>query len=230
MKKNLVIVGTSSTAITVKSFVEHYDLFNILGFAVNRSYIKDPIYCEKPVFAIEELDNVIDKDNDLLFVAIQWNHLNADRRKVYESLKVLGYKFANLISPNAIIKGKLIGDNCWIADQVNIDFGSVIGSNCFLKIQAFVADSCIIEDHCFIGAKSLIAGGCKVGKQSFIGLSSTLFDDTTVGEKCIVGACTAVKRNLPNYSKISTSLDNYKIKQYEEDEIESKLISSLNVR
>lgn len=228
--ENLVIVGTSTTAKTIMSFVEHYSLFNIIGFAVNRSYIKDSVYCGKPIYAIEELDKIIDKNKVYLFVAIQWNHLNADRRRVYEALKEEGYKFANLISPSAIIKGKIAGDNCWIADQVNIDFGTTIGNNCFIKINAFVADGCIIGDHCFIGAKSLIAGGCKVGKQSFIGLSSTIFDDTDVGEKCIVGACTVVKRNLPNFTKISTTLESYKIKQYSEDIIESKLVSSLNVR
>ena len=228
--ENLIIIGTSTTAKTVKTFVEHYNLFNVIGFAVNRVYLKDSTYCDKPIFAIEDLDTIIDKQKVFLFVAIQWNRLNADRRKVYETLKKEGFRFANLISPSAIVKGRLIGDNCWIADQVNIDFGTIVGANCFIKIQANILDNCVIEDNCFIGAKALIAGGCKIGEQSFIGLSSTIFDDTSVGKKCIVGACTAVKRNLPDFTKITTSLDSFKIKKYSEEEIESKLISSLNVR
>ena len=83
-----------------------------------------------------------------------------------------------------------------------------------------------IESHCFFGAKSTIGGGCKIGKQSFIGINSTVFDDTIIGEKCIVGACTAVKRNMPDYSLCKTSSTNTEIKQYSEDIIESKLLFS----
>lgn len=230
VKKNLVIVGISTTAKTVLAFVKHYDLFNVLGFAVNNSYIREPTFCDKPVFAIEELDGIIDKSKDYLFVAIQWNRLNADRRNVYEMLKQEGFLFANIISPNAIIHGNLSGDNCWIADQVNIDFGTIIGSDCFLKVQSYVAGNCIVSDHCFIGAKSIIGGGCKVGEQSFVGINATIFDCTEVGKKCIVGACSIVKRNMPDFSKISTILDNYVIKQYSEEEIEGKLMFNKNVR
>lgn len=230
MNKNLIIIGTGSTAKIVSLFVERYKLFNLLGFAVNESYINERTFCGKPVYAIENLDDIIDKENDFLFVAIQWNRLNADRKKVYLTLKQAGYKFANLIAPNAIVKGDLVGDNSWISDLVFIDVCSTIGANCFIKSSAIILDNCVISDHCFIAAKSLVAGGCKVGEQSFIGLNATLFDDTVVGKKCIVGACTAVKRNLPDYSKITTSLDSFNIKQYTEEEIEFKLISELNVR
>lgn len=229
-RKNLVIIGTSTTAKTVSEFVEHYNLFNILGFAVNKLYINKNTFCDKPVFAIEDLDKIIDKSKDYIFVAIQWNNLNADRRKVYEMLKKEGYNFANIVSPNAILHGNLSGDNCWIADQVNVDFGTEIGSDCFLKVQSFIASNCIIQDHCFIGAKSLIGGGSRIGEQSFIGLNATVFDCTEVGKKCIVGACSVVKRNMPNFSKVSTSIDSYKIKQYTEDVVESKLMFNKNVR
>ena len=230
MNKNLIIIGTGSTAKVVSLFVERYKLFNLLGFAVNKSYISEQIFCGKPVYAIENLDDIIDKENDFLFVAILWNRLNADRKKVYLTLKQAGYKFANLIAPNAIVKGDLTGDNSWISDFAIVEVGSTIGANCFIKSSAIISDNCVISDHCFIAAKSFVAGGCKVGEQSFIGLNATLFDDTVVGKKCIVGACTAVKRNLPDYSKITTSLDSFNIKQYTEEEIEFKLISELNVR
>ena len=230
MKQNLVIIGTGSTAKVVYSFVEFYGLYNVLGFAVNRAYLNSSTYCDKPVYAIEDLERIMDKNNDLLFVAIQWNRLNADRRFVYENLKAKGYLFANVVSPNAIIKGQLLGDNCWIADLVSIESGSTIGANCFMRAHAHIEDNTSIGDHCFIGANALIAGGCKIGEQSFIGLSATVFDDTTIGKKCIIGASTAVKRNMPDFSSCKTASCAYEIKQYTEAEIESKLMFSKNVR
>ena len=163
-------------------------------------------------------------------MAIQWNRLNSDRRKVYEQLKCEGYKFANLVSPLASISGTLTGDNCWITDFVCIDTDAVIGNNVFVKVGAWVGDHALIGDHCFIGAKSTVGGGVKVGEQSFIGLGSVVFDDTTVGKKCIVGAATALKRNLPDFSVYKTASDNFVVKTYLENEIESKLEFRKNVR
>lgn len=228
--ENIVIIGTSVAANNICKFIEKYKLYNVLGFAVNREYKTEATYLDKPVYCIEELDLIIDKTKDYIFVAIQWNRLNADRRKVYEQLKGEGYKFANLVSPLASINGVLAGDNCWITDFVCIDTDAVIGNNVFVKVGALVGDHALIGDHCFIGAKSTVGGGVKVGEQSFIGLGSVVFDDTTVGKKCIVGAATALKRNLPDFSVYKTASDNFVVKEYSEDVIEQKLLFRKNVR
>ena len=226
----LVIIGTSIAASNIYKFVEKYKLYDVLGFAVNHEYRTVDTYLGKTVYNIEDLAEVIDKSSDYLFVAIQWNRLNADRRKVYEQLKAEGYKLANLVSPLASINGQLAGDNCWISDFVCIDTDSVIGNNVFVKIGACVGDHTIIGDHCFIGAKSMVGGGVRVGEQCFIGLGSVVFDDTTIGRKCIVGAATALKRNLPDFSVYKTNSENFVTRTYSEDEIEQKLMFRKNVR
>lgn len=226
----IVIIGTGVAANNICKFIEKYNLYDVIGFAINREYKTKESFLGKPVFEIESLDQIVDKSKDYIFVAIQWNRLNADRRKVYEQLKSEGYMFANLISPLASINGQLIGDNCWITDFVCIDTDAVIGNNVFVKVGAWVGDHANISDHCFIAAKSTVGGGVKVGEQSFIGLGAVVFDDTTVGRKCIVGAATALKRNLPNYCVYKTSNDNSVIKEYPTDEIEQKLVFKKNVR
>lgn len=228
--ENIVIVGTSSTAACVYDFIEKYQLFNVVGFAVNKEYKQSETYLDKPVYELEKLFSVIDKERDYLFVAIQWNRLNADRRKVYELLKGEGYKFANLVSPLASFNGILIGDNCWITDFVCVEKDAVIGNNVFVKVGALIADQALINDHCFIGAKSTIGGGVKVGEQSFVGLGTIIFDDTTIGRKCIVGAATAVKRNLPDCCVYKTRAEQFVIKTYSEEEIENKLMFKKNIR
>lgn len=228
--ENIVIIGTSVAANNIFKFIEKYQLFNVLGFAVNKEYRNSVEYLGKPVFELESLDTIIDKDKDFIFVAIQWNNLNADRKRVYEALKSQGYKFANLISPMASINGTLVGDNCWITDFVCIDTDAIIGNDVFVKVGAWVGDHALVGDHCFIGAKSTVGGGVKVGEQSFIGLGAIVFDDTTVGKKCIVGAATALKRNLPDFSVYKTTSDTCVVKSYPEDVIESKLQFRKNVR
>lgn len=226
----IVIIGTSVAANNVCKFIEKYKLFEVMGFAVNKGYRTVDTYLDKPVYNVEELDKIINKSKDYIFVAMQWNRLNADRRRVYETLKAEGYKFANLISPLASINGKLIGDNCWITDFVCVDTDAVIGNNVFVKVGALVGDHAKISDHCFIGAKSTVGGGVHVGEQSFIGLGAIVFDDTSIGKKCIVGAATALKRNLPDFSAFKTNSDDFIVKSYTEDVIENKLQFRKNIR
>ena len=153
----------------------------------------------------------------------------ADRRDLYLRLKARGFKFANIISPKASIRGTVSGDNCWIHDFVVIQNDTTIGNNVAIMAQSLIGDNAVIEDHCFLGAKSTVGGGSVIGEQTFVGINCTVFDDTKVGKKCILGACTSVKRNVLDYSLYKTSSE-IVIKQYGEDVIESKLMFSKNVR
>ena len=229
--ENLVIVGIGTNSRLALSFIKYHNLFNVIGFAVNKDYYTCDTFEGYPVYSLEELENKIgSKDGYSLFISLLWNHLNADRRNLYDYCKNKEFKLANLISPLAIIRSEIKGDNCWIQDQVVIQNDTVIGSNVAIMAGALIGADCIVGSHCFFGAHSLLAGGCTLGEQSFVGLKATVFDDTKIGKKCIVGACTAVKRNMPDYSKYITSSDNIVIKQYDEAEIESKLVFSKNKR
>ena len=228
-KENLILIGLGSSAKTIYRFVTKYNLFNVIGFAADRKYITDSKFCDCSVYAIEDLESIMDKTKDKIFVAIQWNKLNADRKSLYLKLKSQGYKFANLISPMAVINGEVVGDNCWITDKVIVDFGAIIEENVFIKIGAFVGPNSIVHSHCFIGMNSLIAGGCEIGEQTFVGITSVVFDQVTVGRKCLIGGATIVKRNLADFSKISSTSD-FVVKQYDEETIESKLLFKNNVR
>ena len=228
--KNLIIIGTSTTSEHVYNFVTEYKLFHVKGFAVDKEYQNGKIFMSLPLYAIDELDEVMDKNTDLLFVSIMWNKLNAERRDVYNKLKDAGYQFANLISPTAKIRGVLLGDNCWVHDYAIVQHDATVGSNVLVMAYSLIGALSHIGDHSFLGAKSTIAGGCNIGSQTFVGINSTVFDGTSIGEKCIIGACTAVKRNMPECSVYRTSSDQIEIKEYSPNEIENKLQFKLNNR
>jgi carbonic anhydrase/acetyltransferase-like protein (isoleucine patch superfamily) len=146
-------------------------------------------------------------------------------------MKSQNYLFANIISPTAIIRGDIIGDNCWFHDYVVIQNDATIYSDVMVMAYTLIGAHAVVESHCFFGTKSTLGGNSKVGEQSFIGINATIFDDVNVGNKCIIGACSAVNRNMSNFSLwkrniIATDV----IKQYAPDEIESKLAPNKNVR
>ena len=227
--EKIIIVGISTNARHAYEFVKDYNLFDVIGFAVDEQYLNIDSFYGLPVFGLKSLDQHVDKANTKLFLAMLWNHLNADRRKLFERLAGEGWQFANLVSPSAKIRGKIVGSNVWVHDNVVIQNDAIIGDNVSIMAMALIGSDTVIEDHCFFGTKSTIGGGSKIGEQSFVGMNCTVFDGTEVGKKCILGACAAIKRNIPDYSLCRTNIE-YQIKQYDKDEIENKLIASNNVR
>jgi sugar O-acyltransferase (sialic acid O-acetyltransferase NeuD family) len=228
--ENLVLIGASTTAKTIFKFVNDHKLFNIAGFAVDPEYRYTDSYCDHPVFDLTHLDKIIDKKSDMIFISMQWNRLNKDRRDLYLRLKSAGYSFANIISPTAIIHGKIRGDNCWIADNVIIEANAEIGENTFVQSKVCIGPNTIIGPHCFIGIGSVLAGAVEIGEQSFVGINATIFDHVKIGKKSIIGACTKVKRSHPDFSIVKTVSDPDVVIQSFEDEIENKLLASLNIR
>ncbi len=230
MKEKLIIVGISQTAEQLFSFVQKYELFDVLGFAVDKKYINDTTFMGLDVYALEDLDTIFDKNSIKLFVALSWNKLNADRRDLYNRLKSLGYSFANVISPNSYVYGTIEGDNCWVHDLVSIYYDARVGSNNIFLTSALVGSSSTIGSHCFCGVKSTVCGECSVGNQTFIGTNATVFDGRKVGNKCLIGGCVAVNRDLPDNSLIKFGAGAQQIKQYSEQEIEAKLVPIKNVK
>ena len=225
MKEKLIIVGLGTNARHVYEFVKYYELYEVVGFAVNSIYRTTDKFYGLPVYTLEDLTK-----DFVVFVALLWNHLNRDRKQIYEYCKSKGYRMINLVSPKSIIRGELLGDNCWIHDFVIIQNDAKLESDIAIMAYSLIGADTNVASHCFFGARSVLGGGSTIGEQSFVGINATVFDDTIIGKKCIIGACTAVKRNMPDFSRYVTKSEDIIVKQYSEDDIEEKLVFSKNVR
>lgn len=227
--QNLIIIGLGKTAAHLSTFIREYNLFNIKGYAVDNEYYSETTYNNLPVYELEALETKIDMNKDKIFVAMMWNNLNQDRKSTYLKLKERGFNFANIISPNSFIRIEIQSDNCWVHDNVIIQNDVELGSNNFFMANTLIGANSKIRSHCFFATKCTVAGGCEIGEQTFVGINATVFDDTRVGKKCIVGACTSIKRNVPDFTSIRSKSE-YIQKTYSEEEIIKKLNSRKNVR
>ena len=223
--KRLVIIGTSETAERILVFCNIYKLYDVIGFAIDAKYKKIDTFHGLPVWELETLDKHIDKQKDFLYVALFWNHLNGDRRRLYERLKRQGYHFANIISPKASVRGD-IGENCWIMDYTIVQEGAEVGDNVIIADMALVGNLDCIGAHCFIGAQSMIMGGVKIGEQTFVGNGSTVFENLEIGSKCIIGATTVVKEDIPSCTVVKNPMHAQILKHYSDIEIESKMVAN----
>lgn len=163
-------------------------------------------------------------------MAVLWNRLNADRRYLYEKVKLMGYHFANIISPNAQVRGELLGDNCWICDGVIVQEHVKFGNDIFVMDNAMVGHWTMVSDHVFIAIRATVCGAVDIGEQCYIGANATVFDEVKIGKKCLIGGATVAKRSVPDFSVVKIPSDTMIIKQYPEDVIESKWLAHHNVR
>lgn len=229
-RTKIIIVGLGTTATDAYQFIERHGLYEVLGFAVHSEYKTTDTYLEHKVYSLERLEEEIGNSDFSVFIAILWNSLNSDRKNVYEYCKSKHYHIANLVSPTSIIRGRIEGDNCWINDFAVIQSNTTLKSNIIIRDFSLLGNDCVIESHCFIGVHTVVGGNSTIGEQTFVGMNVTIFDDVAIGKKCIVGAGTVVKRNLPDFSTIKINEQCFNIRQYSENEIESKLVHKKNQR
>lgn len=207
------------------AFCQIYQLYDVIGFAVDRQYRRMNSFHDLPLWDLEALDQQIDKDNVSIYVAMFWNHLNGDRREMYERLKFEGYSFANIISPRSSVRGT-VGDNCWVMDNVVVQEGAKVGNNVIIADNALVGNLSQVGHHCFIGVHSTIMGGVIIGNQTFVGVCTTIFENLTIGEKSIIGATSIIKDDILAYTVVKAAQPTQTIKHYTESDMESKLIAN----
>lgn len=218
--EKLLLIGTSSLAAETLDFIERYQLFDVIGFTVNKAYIKESVFFGKPIIPMEELDQHIDKDNVKLFSTVTWyNYLNRERKKIFDLLKKEGYKFANLISPHALVYTKDLGEGNWIHDLTHIGYDAHIGDDNVFWAKSFIAHSCVIGNHNFFGPGSVVAGHDYINDCCFVGVNALIHNRVVVGNKCVIGGGATVKRDLPDFSLCVA--DNSFVKQCDEEKIES---------
>lgn len=196
-----MIVGAGHLANEIVDFIKHYDLFDIVGFTVNKDRMQYDQYLGAPVYPMEELENCIDKNEVKLFEAISWYHnmMGLREEKFYE-LRDRGFHFANVISPRAMIWTDKIGEGNWICDNVYIGYHVEVGNNNIFRACSDVQHYSKIGDNCFIADMSMLAGHVTLGNRCFVGISCAIHNKVVIGEKCVVGGGCVIKSNVPDYS------------------------------
>lgn len=209
-KEKLVIVGIGSLTPNIVDFVKRYDLFDIVGFSVDKKYIIEE-YDGLPVYPLEDIEKYINKDEVKIFISISWyNYLNKYKKEKYDYLAKRGFHFANLVSPTAQISTKHIGEGNWFCDYSYVGYDAVIGNNNVFGTFCLVGHNSIIGHHNALVGRSTIAGDVNIGDRNYFGLCSTVFNELSIGNCCIIGGGSVVNRSLPDYSQVFVPESKYR--------------------
>lgn len=119
------------------------------------------------------------------------------RQRLYERFKLLGYDFATVIHPSAVVASDVIfGEGAEVMAGTVIQPGSHIGCNAIINTRASVDHDCIIGDHVHISPGVTLSGGVDVGAGSHIGTGATLIQGISIGCGCLVAAGAVVVKDI----------------------------------
>ena len=199
--KKLVIVGIGSIAKSAYEYFKFDSPYDVVGFCVNKDFMKEPNFMNLPVTDIDFIEQNYDYNNYEIFVAIGDLHLNKDRERLYKFLKNKKYKFATYVSSNAFVWHNVkIGENCLIMENNVLQHDVEIGNNVIMWSGNHVGHFTKILDNCFISSHVVISGYTIIGKNSFIGVNSSISNNITIGDFNFIGLGSIINKSTDENS------------------------------
>ena len=204
--KKLVIIGAGETAEIACEYFSVDSEYDVVGFAVDRQFIKCNTLAGLPVVPLDEVQNQFPPNDYWAFVAASSTKLNRVRSNLYLQAINKNYRMASYISSKAFVwRNAQIGENCFIFEDNTIQPFVKIGNNVVLWSGNHIGHNSIIKDHCFLSSHVVISGFCDIGEYSFLGVNSTVINNINIGSDCFIGAGALIQKDVPSGSVLQES-------------------------
>jgi sugar O-acyltransferase (sialic acid O-acetyltransferase NeuD family) len=119
------------------------------------------------------------------------------RRRVFERFKGLGYGFAAVVHPSAVVAPDVVpGEGAQVMAGAVIQAGCCIGANSIVNTRASVDHDCSLGDHVHLAPGVTLSGGVTIGAGSHLGTGATVIQGIRIGAGCLVGAGSLVLRDV----------------------------------
>jgi len=127
------------------------------------------------------------------------------RKVLFEDMDALGYRFATVIHPSAIVS-----DATDIGTGVQIMAGAIIQNDVSIGAQSIINTGVRVDHGCRIGSLAhvspgvVLTGDVTVGDEAFIGAGATIINGIKVGSKAVIGAGAVIIEDVPDGATIVT--------------------------
>lgn len=196
----LVIYGNSDFAELISYYFLSDSDYEIAGYCVDRVFINDSTFLDKPLIAFEEIESIFPPTQYHMFIAIGYKNMRL-RKALFKKTKDKGYIHANFISSKAHVdSSNLMGENNAILHNVVLEPFAKLGNNNIINTNVTVCHHAVIEDDCFIAANSLIGGYSIIKNNCFIGFSATILHKLTLENETLIAAGTLMNQNSTAYT------------------------------
>lgn len=192
----IVIVGAGEFAEIACEYFSVDSAYDVVGFTVEQAHLKSSEFCGRPVVPFENIAQHYPSAEHKVFVAVAYSQLNRARTRLYHTAKALGYTAVSYVSSRATVwRNVRIGENCFIFENNNIQYGATLGNNIIMWSGNHVAHGVEVRDNVFMAGHVVIAGSVVIGENCFLGANSTIGDRVHIGEDCVIGAGAVVLKD-----------------------------------
>lgn len=187
--RKLLIIGDSAFAEIAYEYFTWDSDYEVVGFSVERDFLKRDSLFDLPVIPFDELADRFDPQHHSFFAATVYTQKNRLRSRLYLEAKERGFTPASYVSSRAFVwRNCRIGEHCFIFEHNVVQPFVTIGDNVVLWSGNHIGHHSTIEDNCFVSSHVVISGFCRIGPNCFMGVNSTVANNLTIGGDCIVGA------------------------------------------
>lgn len=121
------------------------------------------------------------------------------RRRLFNEGRKMGFSFAAVIHPAAVVAGDVeIGEGSQVMAGAILQPGVCIGDNVIINTRASVDHDCHIADHTHIAPGVTLSGEVNIGSGSHVGTGSSIVQGVNVGDGCLVGVGSVVLKDVPS--------------------------------
>lgn len=120
----------------------------------------------------------------------------SQRVKLFRSFTEKGYKFATIVSADAIVsKYASLGEGAQILPRALIHTGTSIARNTIVNSAAVIEHDCVIGAHNHIAPGAVLSGAVRTGDYVHIGTGACVIQGIEVGTNSVIGAGATVLKD-----------------------------------
>lgn len=191
--KKLILVGGGGHCKSCIDVIEQTGEYEIAGVLDIPEKIGQKVLGYEITGSDEDIEKYAKRDVYFLITLGQIESADL-RKKLFETIKKSGGKFATIISPKAYVsKHSKIGIGTIVMHNALVNAGAEIGENCILNTKCLVEHDCVVGDNTHIAVGAVLSGGVKIGVESFIGANSTVVQYKEIVPKSFIKAGALVK-------------------------------------
>jgi acetyltransferase EpsM len=119
------------------------------------------------------------------------------------SLGIPEARLATVVHPAAwIARDVTVGPGCFIAANVSVQPGAKIDACVSIRSGANIGHDARLHDFTYMGANSTLCGRAVLREGAHLGPNGAVLEDRIVGRFAVVGLCSAVLKNVDDFSTV----------------------------
>lgn len=201
MKKNkIILIGDSAFAEIAYEYFTHDSSFQVIGFSVEKEYLKKSTLLGLPVYPLEELENYVDLTGLGFHCAVVYTQLNRLRARLISTATKMGLTPVSYVSSRAFVWPNVkLGEHVFIFEDNTLQPFVEVGNNVVLWSGNHIGHHSSIADNVFIASQAVLSGFTTIGEFSFVGVNATISNNIVVGSDNWIGLGATITRDTgPN--------------------------------